>query len=52
MNDELILIVEDNDDDVLMIKRGFKKGKIGNKIHRVTNGEEALNFWVYLSKKP
>ena len=27
-----------------MIKRGFKKGKIGNKIHRVTNGEEALNF--------
>jgi len=44
MNDELILIVEDNDDDVLMIKRGFKKGKIGNKIHRVTNGAEALSF--------
>ncbi len=44
MNDELILVVEDNDDDVLMIKRGFKKGKIGNKIYRVTNGAEALSF--------
>jgi len=44
MNNELILVVEDNDDDVLMIKRGFKKGKIGNKIHRVTNGVEALAY--------
>jgi CheY-like chemotaxis protein len=44
MKDELILIVEDNDDDVIIIKRGFKKGKIGNKLHRVTNGQEALDF--------
>jgi len=40
----MILIIEDNDDDVLMIKRGFKKGKIGNNTHRVTNGKEALEF--------
>ncbi|MCK5520374.1 MAG: response regulator [Candidatus Marinimicrobia bacterium] len=39
-----ILIIEDNDDDVLMIKRGFKKGKIANAIHRVTNGKEALEY--------
>ena len=39
-----ILIIEDNDDDVLMIKRGFKKGRIANAIHRVTNGKEALEY--------
>ncbi len=44
MNEELILIVEDNDDDVLMIKRGLKKGKLGNPVHRVTNGAEALEY--------
>jgi len=42
--EKMILIIEDNDDDVLMIKRGFKKGKIGNNIHRVTNGKEALEY--------
>ncbi len=44
MEQKMILIIEDNDDDVLMIKRGFKKGKIGNNTHRVTNGKEALDF--------
>ncbi len=44
MEQKMILIIEDNDDDVLMIKRGFKKGKIGNNTHRVTNGKEALEF--------
>jgi CheY-like chemotaxis protein len=42
MTDGTILIVEDNDDDVVIIKRGFKKGKIGNPLLRVTNGREAL----------
>jgi CheY-like chemotaxis protein len=27
-----------------MIQRGFKKGKIGNKVNRVTNGQEGLEF--------
>jgi len=45
--EKMILIIEDNDDDVLMIKRGFKKGRIGNNIHRVTNGKEALDFLSY-----
>jgi len=42
--EKMILIIEDNDDDVLMIKRGFKKGKIGNNLHRVSNGKEALEY--------
>jgi len=39
-----ILIIEDNDDDILMIKRGFKKGRIGNSIHCATNGQEGLEY--------
>ena len=41
---EKILIIEDNDDDLLMIKRGFKKGRIGNEIHCVSNGKEGLEY--------
>jgi len=44
MTTKLILIIEDNDDDVLMIKRGFKKANTQNKIHRVTNGKEAIQY--------
>ena len=40
-----MLLIEDNDDDVLMIKRSLKKGRIGNDFHRVTNGNEALEFF-------
>ncbi len=39
-----ILLIEDNDDDVLMIKRGFRKGQIKNELHRVSNGEEAYEY--------
>ena len=46
---EQILIIEDNDDDILMIKRGFKKGRIGNAVHCVSNGKEGLE---YLSNNP
>lgn len=44
MKNEIILVVEDNDDDVLVIERGFRKGRIGNKIERAVNGKEALEF--------
>ncbi|MDC7234990.1 MAG: response regulator [Spirochaetales bacterium] len=40
----IVLLIEDNDDDVLVIERGFKKGKIANPIKRVVNGKEALDF--------
>ena len=39
-----ILLVEDNDDDVLMVKRAFKKGKFGNDLHRVENGKVAIDY--------
>ena len=39
-----ILIIEDNDDDILMIKRGFKKGRIGNDLHCVSNGKEGIDY--------
>jgi len=40
----LIVIIEDNDDDVLVIERGFRKGKIGNPIKRFVNGKDAIDF--------
>ncbi len=39
-----ILLIEDSDDDFVMIKRSFKKGKIGNCFHRVHNGNEGLDY--------
>ncbi|SHH46099.1 response regulator [Clostridium grantii] len=50
MND-LILIIEDNDDDVLVIERGFKKGKIANPLKRFVNGKEALDFMESIQNK-
>jgi len=40
----LVLVVEDNDDDLLVIKRGFMKSNIKNKLHCVVNGKDAINF--------
>ncbi len=40
----LILAIEDNDDDILVMKRGFKKGKIGNPVMYFHNGQEAIDF--------
>lgn len=39
-----ILLIEDNDDDVLMIRRAFKKGKIGANFHRSENGQQGVDF--------
>ncbi|NPE30658.1 response regulator [Methanococcoides sp. SA1] len=39
-----ILLVEDNDDDVLMVKRALKKGKVGNDFHRAENGKIAIDY--------
>jgi len=41
---EPILLAEDNDDDVLITKRAWKKGQIKNKLYVVNNGEQALEF--------
>jgi CheY-like chemotaxis protein len=39
-----ILLVEDDPGDVLMTKEALADAKMGNKLHVVTNGEEALAF--------
>ena len=39
-----ILLVEDNDHDAEMALRALKKNKISNKITRLKDGEEALEF--------
>ena len=44
MNDKMlnILLVEDDELDVMNIRRAFKKGKISNPLFVAGNGEEAL----------
>jgi CheY-like chemotaxis protein len=39
-----ILLVEDNEDDVIIIKRVFKKIRLVNNLHIVRDGQEALDF--------
>ncbi len=37
-----ILIVEDDDNDLLLIKRGLQKARISNPLHVACDGAEAL----------
>lgn len=39
-----ILLVEDNEDDIIIIERVFKKAKITNPLYIVRDGEEAMDF--------
>jgi two-component system, response regulator len=39
-----ILLVEDNQDDVILTLRAFKKALVANPIHVVNDGEEALAY--------
>lgn len=40
----LILVVEDREDDVLLLKRAFAKAKVLNPFHFVRSGEEAVAY--------
>ena len=40
----VILLVEDSEDDVLLIRRAFLKGMIINPLHAVRNGEAAIGY--------
>jgi CheY-like chemotaxis protein len=40
-----VLLVEDNDDEVFMMQRAFKKANIPNPLQAVSNGEEALAYF-------
>ena len=41
---ELILIAEDQDDDVILIRRSLDKAGISNPTHFVRNGEDAIAY--------
>jgi len=40
----LILLAEDRDDDILLIRRAFVKGNVLNPLHVVRDGEEAIAY--------
>ncbi|MEY2427956.1 MAG: hypothetical protein QOJ40_841, partial [Verrucomicrobiota bacterium] len=40
----VILLADDLEDDVLLIRRAFKKGNINNPVHVVRDGEEAISY--------
>ena len=45
MSDEaIILLAEDHEDDILLIRRALTRGKVLNPLHVVRNGEEALLY--------
>lgn len=44
MSAETILLVEDNPDDVLLIKRAFKKAGLGHSLQIASHGEEAVDY--------
>lgn len=47
MSDQaLVLLVEDNEDDVSLVRRAFSKGKVVNPLQVVRSGEEALEYLV------
>jgi CheY-like chemotaxis protein len=40
----VILVVEDRDDDILLIRRAFEKARLSNPLHFVRDGEEAVIY--------
>ncbi len=39
-----ILLAEDNEDDVVLMRHGFKLAKLAVDLHHVENGQECMNF--------
>ncbi len=39
-----ILLIEDNEGDIILTKKAFKKGKIANNLNICRNGKEGLDF--------
>lgn len=40
----VVLLVEDNDDDVVLTRRGFERAKLSVNLHHVENGRECMAF--------
>lgn len=41
---QAILLAEDEENDVILIKRAFEKSRLINPVHVVENGEDALHY--------
>ena len=50
MAEKTILLVEDNEDDVELTLRAFRKFKIKNRLDVVRDGEEALDYLFHRGK--
>src|SRR5689334_21450560 len=44
VDDAVILLAEDNDDDITMMRRAFKKANFLNPLYVVENGEQAIAY--------
>lgn len=45
-----ILLIEDNEGDIVLTKKAFERGKIGNNLSVCRNGKEGLDFLRKLGK--
>ncbi len=56
MTEGEILLVEDNEDDILLTQRAFKRNKIRNKLIIARDGQEAIDHLLvktnHISEKP
>jgi two-component system, response regulator len=50
MIEKYILLVEDNPDDVVLTELAFRKAQVANRLMKVTDGQEALDFLFYHGK--
>ena len=46
----VILLVEDREDDIVLVKRAFAKGDIQNPLFVVRDGEEAISYFSGIGK--
>ena len=44
MNDDLILLVEDNGDDVALVRRAFRRAGIATRLEVVGDGDAAVEY--------
>jgi CheY-like chemotaxis protein len=44
LTEQPILIVEDNPDDRILLQRAFRRARLTNPVHMVTDGEEAIAY--------
>jgi CheY-like chemotaxis protein len=52
MTEKMILLVEDNPDDEALLLRGFRRGKLANRIDVARDGVEALDYLLGEGERP